>query len=225
MALTVRSQPSAPLLVGTAPTAPTGLAAVLQAGTLTSAQPGPRVRLTWTNTANNASGVVVERCTGAACTTFATIATLASNVANYTDLAAVPGTVNRYQVTAVNAVGSSAPSNIAEVNVPALPPAVNLISAAVTATGPGNNRTVTATWSIVAGTPAATSFTIQRATSAPGPTTTWANAVTVAAPGTTGNDTGAKPGTTYWYRVVANYTLNGVRISNPSNWVGPVAVP
>ncbi len=226
MTLTVRSVPSAPLVVGTVPAAPTNLTATLQAGPLSSPQPGPRIRLAWTNNATNASMIEVQRCAGAGCTSFAPIATVAGTAASYVDATVAPSTDYVYQVLAANGVGYSTPSNTATASVPALPAAPTLLSATVTATGPGNNRTVTLVWQANTITPAATSFTIQRATTPPSdPATLWATVKTVAASVTTTTDSGAKPGTNYYYRVVANYTWNTVRISNPSNVVGPVAVP
>jgi hypothetical protein len=225
MALTVRSQPSLPLAVGTVPAAPANLTATLQPGPLSSPNPAPRVRLAWSNNATNASAVVVERCEGAGCNTFTLTATLASNAMSYLDVAAVPSTSYRYQVRAANGAGYSDPSDIVSVSLPALPAARSLVSAVVTQIGPGNIRRVTLTWS-GANSPAATSLTVQRATTPPSnPATVWASVATVAATAVTGVDAGAKPRTGYYYRVVANYTANGVRISNASNVLGPIAVP
>ena len=167
----------------------------------------------------------MERCTGAACTTFATIATLASNAANYTDLAAVPDALNRYRVSAVNVIGST-PSNIAEVNVPAAAAGGQSDQRNRDGNGPRqqshgdghlDDRRRRASRHQL-------HYPARDLGSRPNHHVGHCSDGEPR-PGTFGNDTGAKPGTTYWYRVVANYTLNGVRISNPSNVVGPVAVP
>jgi FtsP/CotA-like multicopper oxidase with cupredoxin domain len=225
MSLTVRSQPSLPLIVGAVPAAPSNLTASLQAGALSAPQPGPLVRLAWSNNATNATSLVVERCVGAGCTAFALTTTLASNAMSYLDVTVVPSTTYRYEVRAVNGAGYSNPSNIASASVPVLPAARTLVSALLnTPVGPGNIRRVTLIWS-GANSPAATSLTVQRATTAPGPTTVWATIATTAATATGSVDAGAKPKTSYYYRVVSSYNLGAVRISNVSNVVGPVAVP
>lgn len=96
------------------PSAPTGLTATATAA--------PSVLLGWTDTASNESGFTIERCTGAACTTFAQIGTVGPNVVTFTDASVAPSTTYRYRVQAWNAVGASAYSNIASATTPAAPP-------------------------------------------------------------------------------------------------------
>ena len=217
--------PSAPVNVGAAPAAPTGLTATLQAGALSLADPGPRIRLAWTNpAASSANANEIQRCTGLACTNFAVVATVAANATSFVDATATAGATYNYTLRAANGVGYSAFSNTVERAIPALPVASTLLPNPVVTVLNGNNRSVALSWTLNAGTPVATTFTVQRATTVPSATTVWATIATV--PGTTVNylDTGARRATTYWYRIVANYT-NVVRISNPSNTIGPVAVP
>jgi len=83
---------SAPAVIGTpqgTPNAPTNLAATLQAG--------PQVSLGWRDNATNETGFSLERCTGAGCTNFVTIATPGprnntGNVTPYVDKTVVAGT-------------------------------------------------------------------------------------------------------------------------------------
>ncbi len=90
---------------GSVPAAPTGLAA-----TATSAA---QVNLTWTdNAAGNETGFVVQRSTDGV--TFAQIGTTAAGVTTYADTAGlVAGATYSYRVAAVNATGTSTPSNVA----------------------------------------------------------------------------------------------------------------
>jgi hypothetical protein len=82
----------------TAPTAPSGLAANVISST--------QINLTW-NASSDAVGVTgyqVERCTGAACASFAQIATPVAT--NHNDTGLTSGTVYRYRVRATDAAGN-----------------------------------------------------------------------------------------------------------------------
>lgn len=134
-----------------APAAPTNLATTLQ--------PGPQVRLTWKDNANNETGFVIERALDGV--TFSALATVGTNVTSYSDAVAA-GNTYTYRVKALNAGGSSAFSNTSAVTVPlvTLPAAPsNLAASAVRA---GNNARVTLTWADNANNE--TGFEIQRAT-------------------------------------------------------------
>ena len=74
-----------------------------------------RIALTWTNTASNATTIIIERCDGKACTGFATVAQLGATATSWADSAVQPGTIYRYRLRADNATGSSPYSNIATV--------------------------------------------------------------------------------------------------------------
>lgn len=92
---------SAPAL----PSAPTGLTAN---GLSSSA-----IRLDWTNTTTNQTGVRIERCTGSRCTNFVEIAAVSGSATTYADTGLASRTAYRYRARAHNVAGDSAYSNIA----------------------------------------------------------------------------------------------------------------
>jgi hypothetical protein len=95
-----------------------------------------RIDITWTDNATNETGYQLERCTGAACDTFAGIGgTLPAGTVSYTDLTVAFNTTYRYQVRAVNNVVPSDYSNIGTANT--IPPAT---PTALTATVMGATR-------------------------------------------------------------------------------------
>ncbi len=90
---------------GTTPTAPTNLTA-----TSTPKQMSSDVTLTWDDNSNNETGFLIERSEDNS--TWATAGTVAANIATYTDAGQSEGTLYYYRVSATNANGSSAFSNI-----------------------------------------------------------------------------------------------------------------
>jgi hypothetical protein len=100
--LTPLSPPPDPY--STVPSAPASLAAAQ----LTAAS----AQLSWTNTARNATRLVVERCKGKNCTGFAAVATLPGDSAAFADTTLARATAYRWRVSAGNAAGLSAPSNV-----------------------------------------------------------------------------------------------------------------
>jgi hypothetical protein len=91
---------------GTVPAAPTGLNA--------TAVSSSQINLTWTDNASNETGYVVERCEGAGCSTFASIATLGANATSYNNNSGLsPSTSYSYRVAATNGAGTSNYSNTA----------------------------------------------------------------------------------------------------------------
>jgi hypothetical protein len=70
------------------------------------------VTLTWRDNADNEDGFRIERCALTNCTNFAAIGTTAANVTRFVDGDVVRGITYRYRVRALNATGSSAPSNV-----------------------------------------------------------------------------------------------------------------
>jgi hypothetical protein len=85
------------------PAAPSNLVAVTSSAS--------QVNLTWTSTAANAAGFIIQRSTDGV--NFTQVATTASNVTTYFDKTAVAGTAYTYRVLATNAGGNSLPSNVA----------------------------------------------------------------------------------------------------------------
>ena len=84
------------------PSAPASLAASQVAGT--------SAVLTWTNTARNATRLVVERCKGSGCSAFVAVATLPGDTARFSDAALARRTTYRWRVRAGNAKGLSVAS-------------------------------------------------------------------------------------------------------------------
>jgi fibronectin type 3 domain-containing protein len=118
---------SATVVTPAAPdTTPPGATTGLSAAAVSSA----RIDLSWTAAIDNV-GVAryrVERCTGAACTTFAEIGT--STTVTYSDTSVVASTTYRYQVRAEDLAGlRGAYSNTASATTPAAPTAVGLVAA------------------------------------------------------------------------------------------------
>jgi len=189
------------------PTAPTALAAAVQAG--------PQVRLTWTDNADNETGFVVER--GADGVTFAQIATVGprttgSATVTYVDTTVTAGNTFFYRVKAVNAGGSSAyspttpPQPAVSVTVPALPAAPTGFTATNTLNPVnGPNTTVTLNWAYPVGTNI-TNFTIERAENATFTTNLATFTPTASARSLTQT---VRDNTTYYYRIRANNTISG----------------
>ncbi|MBI4286690.1 MAG: DUF4399 domain-containing protein [Chloroflexi bacterium] len=96
------------------PAAPTSLTATAASAT--------QVNLTWTDNANNESGFRIERATDAAFTAGLAQKTAGANMTAFSDTTVAASTAYFYRVFAVNAIGSSAASNVATVTTPAAPP-------------------------------------------------------------------------------------------------------
>lgn len=101
----------------TVPAAPTGLKAVIQTGMVGGVLKA-RVRLGWLDKSTNETSFVVQRCTGAACTTFAPVAYPAANTTMYLDTATALATTYRYRVAARGPGGTSPFSNIVSATTP-----------------------------------------------------------------------------------------------------------
>lgn len=168
------------------------------------------INLSWTDLASE-TGYIVERSTTAG-TGFAQIGSnLAANTVTYQDQGGLSaGTTYYYRVRAIYAGGNSAPSN--EVNImPMAPPAVT----GLTAVAPSNTispLTINLNWTDVAG---ETGYTIERSTTSGSGFTSLA---TVGANVVTYTDNNSLVGgTTYFYRVIANFTLGNAVASNEAS--------
>ncbi len=170
------------------PKAPSNLSATLAFG--------PVVTLNWTDNATTETGFVIERAQNGGA--FAQIGTVGANITTYVDTT-VPtiqqGATFRYQVKAVNAIGSSLYSNTAQVVVPAPPNAPTLLSATLQQ-GPQIN----VTWRDNSNNE--TGFIVERFDGL-----NWTQIGTAPQHNGNGNmtflDTTALPGSTYTYRVAA----------------------
>lgn len=119
------------------PAAPSGLTAAQQGNT--------GIRLAWTDNANNETGFVLERCSGAGCTEFVATDTLAANSTGHTQSGLPSATLFRYRLKAINLAGSSAYTVIVEASTkdPAAPEESLLeLSAATTSAGPRGGRSL-----------------------------------------------------------------------------------
>jgi len=176
------------------PTAPTGLTA--------TAINASRVDLVWTNTATNATGIIIERAVGAGA--FSQLATVTATTTAYSDTTTVALTTYYYRVIATNAGGNSAPSNPATATTPPYPPSA---PASLTATAINSSR-VDLGWVDTSNNE--TGFIIERAVGAGA----FSTLTTVAANTVTYSDTTVVEVTTYTYRVTAT---NAGGNSAPSN--------
>jgi titin len=184
----------------TVPAAPTVLGA-------TAVSPS-QINLSWTDNANNETGFSVERCTGAACTNFVAVASLAANATTYQNTGLAPATAYRYQVRAFNGAGNSGSSNIASATTQATPTA----PAAPTVLGASavSSSQINLTWTDNANNE--TGFLVERCAGA-----TCTNFVQIASLGantTSYQSTGLSASTTYRYQVRAT---NGAGNSGYSN--------
>ena len=90
----------------TQPPAPGSIAAVTNSPT--------QITLSWTDVSTAEAGFRMERCAGAACTTFVEVGQVAANVVTFVNSGLAPSTIYRYRVKGFNAGGDSLPSVIAQ---------------------------------------------------------------------------------------------------------------
>ncbi|HYL65689.1 MAG TPA: fibronectin type III domain-containing protein [Nitrosopumilaceae archaeon] len=196
---------------GTAPTAP-GAPTGLTANTVSTSQ----INLSWTAPASNGgsaiTGYMIERSTDSG-TTWSTIqSNTGSTATTFSDTGLTASTAYMYRVSAINAVGTSVPSNTASATTSgtttAPQPPTGLTASTISTsqinlswTTPSNN-----------GGSAITGYKIERSTDSG---TTWSTiSANTASTSTTFSDTGLTASTTYTYRVSA---INAVGTSSPSN--------
>jgi phosphodiesterase/alkaline phosphatase D-like protein len=109
------------------PAAPSNLAA--------TAVSASQINLVWTDNSSNELGFRIELCTGAQCSNFAQIDSVAANVTSFQNTGLAPNTSYRYRVRAFNSAGASAYSNIAAATTTQVPPAApSHLTAAATGT-------------------------------------------------------------------------------------------
>lgn len=174
-----------------------------------------QIDLSWTAPSNNGGSPVVgykiDRLDGTIgnSTMFTIVTNTDSNATAYNDTGLAPSVIYKYQVSAINSVGTSLPSNVASATtlntVPSSP--TNLAAT-------GKKTHIDLSWTIPidnGGTPII-GYVIQRSTDNG---TTWDTIVqNTNSTGTTYTDSHLKPVQTYTYRVSA---INSVGKSEPSN--------
>ena len=207
---TMVSDPSDAIVYGTidilAPSAPTNLTAAFQTG--------PRILLTWTDTATDETGFVIERSTDG--TNFSVLVTVGprnnTGAVSYADTTVLPGITYTYRVAAVKNSILSAYTNNASASVPALPPAPSSLLA--TAVAQRRSARVTLTWNNVAN---ETGYVIQRASNS----TFTLNVVTsnVGANTTTFTTGTLSRFTPYYFRIAS------VNAAGMSAWVNATPFP
>ena len=171
--------------VGGIPQAPSGLTA--------QAVSGSEIQLNWTDNSNSEIGFKLHRSLTADFASSTLVATLPADTTSYRNPGLTAGTTYYYQVSAYNNSGtSSAASTSASTPAPTIPSAPTGLSASA-----GNAR-VALSWNAVTG---ATSYLVNRATSATG---TYSTVATTAAASYT--DTQVVNGNTYYYTVRARNT-------------------
>jgi len=182
-----------PVADTTAPSTVTGLAA--------SATSATQINLTWTAATDNVgvTGYRVERCSGAACTTFAQIATPATT--SYSDTGLTGATAYSYRVKAVDAAGNASASYSAEASAttqaaPDTTPPSTVSGFAATA---ASATQINLTWTAATDNVGVTGYRVERCSGA-----ACASFAQIATPATTSySDTGLTASTAYSYRVKA----------------------
>jgi len=193
--------------VSSTPTAPSGLTA--------NAVSATQVDLAWMDNSSNENGFIIQRSDFdpglGTWSAFAQVGdTAAANVTTFSDTTVVPMSTYQYQVYAYNASGNSAPSNVAIVTTPGVPPAAPtfLMTTAVT------SSQVDLAWTDNATAPNnEDGFVIERSTDGGA---TWNPVGQTAADVAIFSDTTVIPGNSYLYQV---YAFNANGNSLPSNSV------
>ncbi|GAB3762217.1 fibronectin type III domain-containing protein [Spirosoma pomorum] len=166
------------------PAAPTRLTATATSNT--------QVNLSWTDGSDNETGFELERSTDGVGWT--QVANLPANATTYQNTGLTPNVRYAYRVRAINAVGQSAYSNVAEASTPDVPP---VAPARLTATATSPTQ-VTLAWADLSTNES--SFELERGSSATG---TFTKLADVPANATTYTDQNLADNTAYCYRIRA----------------------
>ena len=177
----------------TPPTAPSGLGA-----TATSTS---QINLSWTASTDNVgvTAYLIERCQGAACSSFAQIASIAPGT-TYSDTGLTASTSYSYRVRATDAANNlSAYSNTASATTQSVPDTQPPTAPTSLAANPISSVQINLTWTASTDNVGVTGYKIERCQGAS--CTSFAQIATPV--GTTYSDTGLLANTTYLYRVRA----------------------
>ncbi|QMW02875.1 fibronectin type III domain-containing protein [Spirosoma foliorum] len=172
-----------------------------------------QVSLQWADLSNNEAGFQIERSTDGA--NWSKIADAGANATAYADQSVQPQTHYYYRIRAVNAAGSSNPSNVVDITTPAGPPvAAQDLKATATST-----TQISLTWSAIAN---ATSIVIERS---PDGSSNWNSLTTVAGTATSYTDNGLTPNQHYYYRIRATNASGTGNNSNVADATTPDVPP
>ena len=180
------------------PEAPTSLSA--------TAVSAGQINLAWADNSSNESGFEVERCAGAGCTNFSTVAETGANITSYSNGGLAASSTYRYRVRAFNDSGDSSFSNVAEATTAAAT-SKPVAPSGLTATA------VSAAQINLAWADNSTNedgFYVYRSTDG----TKFSRIATLGANATSYSDTGRSASTLYYYRV---QSFNAVGSSANSN--------
>jgi predicted phage tail protein len=166
------------------------------------------INLSWIDNAANETSYVLQRSL-AAVSGFTTIATLAANTTSYSNTGLNSSTTYYFKVQAVNSVGNSAWSNVANATTSASGPPVVPTQLVAKSTG---CSTINLTW--IDNSSNETSFDLRRSTSLSGTYTTIA---TLPANAITYTNTGLTKGRKYYYKVRAVNAAGNSAFGNIAN--------
>ena len=156
-----------------------------------------QIVLNWTNNSVTATGVLIERAPDSGGTPGAwnQIASVGTNIANYSDTGLLPFTTYWYRVRAYNAAGNSDYSSLANATTQNI-----AAPSGLTAIGVASNQ-IDLAWANNSS--YATGFAVERAPDNAGAPGTWSPIATTSSNVTIYSDVGLLPNTPYWYRVRA----------------------
>lgn len=150
-----------------------------------------QIQLNWLDRSNNETGFEIERSTDN--NTFTKIATTGANVTQYLDGPLTPGTRYYYRVRAINSVGASGYTNVANDVTAQSPPTTPAgLSASTT-----SSSQINLTWRDVSDNESG--FELERSTDG----TNFSKVADVGANSTSHENGGLNPLTKYWYRIRA----------------------
>jgi YD repeat-containing protein len=189
----------------TLPTTPTGVT-----GTVVSAT---QINLSWTASTDNigVTAYLVERCTGASCSSFAQIASVSSGT-SYNNTGLAPSTSYSYRIRAQDAAGNvSSPSTPVVTKVTLADTTAPVAPASLTATATTSSQ-INLSWPPGSDNVGVTGYRVERCSGA-----SCSSFAQVAAPTTTAyNDSGLSASTSYTYRVRAADAAGNVSTPSPT---------
>lgn len=194
----------------TTPDSPPAAPARLTATAVSNSQ----INLAWTDGSDNETGFELERSSDG--TTWTKIADLPANTTTYSNTGLTPNTRYVYRVRAVNAVGQSVYSNVAEETTPDVPP---MAPARLTATAVSTSQ-INLAWADLSTNERG--FEVERGSSATG---TFTKIADLPANATTYEDKNLTDATAYCYRIRAVNAAGPSAYTDPACATTPLAPP